>query len=709
MPIDASQVKWDIPAAASNGPSIDPASVAWDTSSAPPSGPVNSLVTNSVNTESSPGLTQQLTEGGKAIARQAGLTLRHGAEGVAQAAEVVTEPLRHLVTDPVMRAAGLPEGQPISKAVGLMGDSLGLPKPANETERVVGEAAKFMAGSAGMVGAAGRVAQAAAPGITQSAAQIMANNPGAQIAAGGGAGAGAGLAKENGGNEWMQLGAGLAGGLGVGGMVQAASSGIRSASRVIPIRTEKMEQQIQGALSKAGVDWQEVPEGIRQGLRAEAQRALQNGDSLDAAAVSRLLDFKRVGATPTGGMLTLDPVQITREQNLARMGANSGDTGLQGLAKVHNENNRALIESLNRLGAAQADDAFAAGNRAMGTLQRGLDNDKAGINALYSQARDSAGRSVSLDGHTFTSQASKLLDDNLLGGALPPSVQTHLNRIAIGEVPFDVNYAEQLKTAIGKLQRASNDGQQRMALGVVRQALDDTPILSSQPGQAASIGEQAMQAFDRARLANRGMMQRVEKIPGLRAVYEGKAAPDDFVQQFVISRSAKASDTGRLAAELNRVDAQAMEVVRGSIAQHLKTAAIGAASDETGKFSASGYNRALLALGQRKLAQFFSKDEIEQLRALGRVSQYTTVQPVGSAVNNSNSGALLAGRGVDLLNGLADKLPLMGIGPTVSGLTRNVQQRQALDIGRALSRKTSQEGAKRAPAVTFGALMAAEE
>lgn len=339
---------------------------------------------------------------------------------------------------------------------------------------------------------------------------------------------------------------------------------------------------------------------------------------------------------------------------------------------------------------------------------------------MYGQARDSAGRSFPLDGQAFTTQASRLLDDALLGGALPPSVGQQLNRIAQGKVPFTVDYAEQLKTAMGKLQRATNDGQTRMALGLVRQALDDTPVLelgcagpvagaravgSSQPyAGGAELGEQALEAFSRARLANADMMRRVERIPGLKAVYEGKAAPDDFVQQHVISRGAKVADVERLARELKRSDPQALEAVRGSIAAHLKTAAIGAAADETGRFSASGFNRARLALGSKKLAAFFSTEEVEQLKAVGKVAQYTTAQPAGSAVNNSNSGTFLIGRGLDLLDRLSAKVPLLGVGSTISGMTRGMQQHQAQNIAPALVRRPAQE--RRAPAATLGALMA---
>lgn len=726
MQIDASKVTWDDaqpgtpgqPAQLATSAGIDASKVQWDTPEA-----ASPQASTPAPAAPAPSLGERVMSGGKELARQVGLTARYGLEGLGQAAEIVTEPVRNLVTDPAMRAIGQPEGKPMGKTMEGIADTIGLPKPANETERVVGDAARFMAGGAGMAGAARQVARVAAPGTLQAAAELMAANPGTQIASAAGAGAGAGIAREAGGSEGMQVAAGLAGGLAAGAMVPAVRNGLQWAGNLLPGRAPRVEQQIAQTLGRAGVDWADVPEGIRQGMRAEAERALSAGQSLDADALSRLVDFQRVGATPTRGTLTLDPAQITREQNLARMGINSTDTGLHGLARVQNENNAALITAMNRLGAGAADDAHAVGARTIGALQRGLDADKAAISDLYGLARDSAGRSFPLDGHTFTTTASKLLDDALLGGALPPSVQQHMNRIAAGEVPFTVDYAEQLKTAMGKLQRATNDGQTRMALGLVRQALDDTPVMDlGRAGPAAGaralggaqpyaggveLGEQAREAFSRARLANRDMMQRVERIPGLKAVYEGSAAPDDFVQKYVISRNAKAADTGRMADELRRSDPTTLEAVRGGIASHLKAAAIGAASDETGKFSASGYNRALLALGPRKLGQFFSPEEIAQLKAVGKVAQYTTVQPVGSAVNNSNSGALLMGRGLDFLDRLASKVPLLGIGPTVSTVTRAAQQRQAQNIGPALARRAAQD-AGRLPGATFGTLMTLE-
>lgn len=712
MQIDPSKVTWDD---APGAQAIDPNKVTWDApaSSAQP---------------------QQRGTLGQ-LARVPGLAIRHGIEGIAQAAEIVTEPIRQFVTDPAARAMGFSGGRPLSQEASGLADTLGLPKPETATERVVGDASRFAAGGASIAGAARGVARAVGPaaqqamgsgaaqvarGPLQAAAEGMAANPGMQIAGSAGSGIGAGIAREEDGGPVAQIAAGLAGGLGAAGLTQAARSIGQAARRLVPVRLRGVDQKIEQTLGSAGVDWNQVPESIRRQMRQDVADALKTGGDLDAASMQRLLDFRRVGATPTRGTVSLDPVQITREQNLARTGANADDAGLHGLARVQNENNRALVENLNRLGANTTDDAYGVGERAIGSLQRNLDAQKANVDALYSQARDSAGRSFPLDGHSFTTTASKLLDDNLLGGALPPSVQDHLNRIAQGQVPFTVDYAQQLATAIGKLQRGTSDGQTRMALGMVRRALDDTPIMElGQQGPAAGarmtgstapyaggteLGEQAMQAFNNARLANRQMMQRIERIPGLKAVYEGAATPDDFVQKYVISSAAKGKDVQELASTLKAIDPEAAEAVRGSIALHLKRAAMGTASDEGGKFSASGFNRAMLQLRtQRKLQAFFSPEEIEQLKAIGNVSHYTTAQPAGSAVNNSNSGSLLVGRGLDLLDRLSSKVPLFNIGTTVSGLTRTVQQRQAQNVGAALA-KRPQPQTGGLPAITFGTL-----
>lgn len=663
------------------------------------------------------------------IPRQVGLTARYGLEGVGQAAELVTEPVAGL-----MRAAGIPTKSTGQLAASLA-DTIGLPAPQTASERVVGDASRMVAGAGGVVGAGRGLAKAG----MQTLGGFLSQQPAAQLTSAAGAGAAGGAVRESGGSEGEQMLGAVLGGLGgaaVPGAAARVANSVKNApgkladlvnpARNVPV--QQLDGQIKIKLEGSGVDWEAIPEKVRQLVRQDVQQALKVGGDLDTAALQRLVDFRTVGATPTRGTVTLDPVQITKEKNLAKMGANSQNANAQKLVSVESSNNKVLLDNFGRLGADRGADTHAVGEQAVGGLQSWLEARKANVNQLYQAARDSNGRSVALDGASFTRQASQLLDDNLLGHALPKDVERHLNRIAMGEVPFNVDYAEQLKTVIGKLQRGTSDGSTRMALGMVRQALDDvTPATGvvgksgvANPGNlpavrgtnaVAPLEDGAIAAFNKARAANREMMQQIEKVPALKKLWDGDLAPDDFIKRYVLSSSAKVQDVAEL---VKVMDASGKQALRDGVLGQLKAAATGGAQDELAKFSAAGFRRALDQLGDRKLNLLFSKEDVQALKALSRVADYTTHQPVGAAVNNSNSGALLAGKGMDLLNGmgrLGDLLKIGGIGDQVNVFVRGRQQAQALDaVPSIVRRPEAQQFQLRqlaAPAGTSAALFAA--
>nr|DAP51279.1 MAG TPA: lysozyme [Caudoviricetes sp.] len=642
------------------------------------------------------------------IPRQVGLTARYGLEGVGQAAELVTEPVAGL-----MRAAGIPTKSTGQLATSLA-DTIGLPAPQTASERVVGDATRMVAGAGGIVGAGRGLANAGA----QTLGAFLSQQPTAQLTSAAGSGLAGGAVRESGGSEGEQILGAVLGGL-AGAAVPGAVSRVTNSAKSAPgkladlvnpgrsVPVQQVDAQIKIKLEGSGVDWDAIPEKVRQVVRQDVQQALKVGGDLDGQALQRLVDFRTVGATPTRGTVTLDPVQITKEKNLAKMGANSQNANAQKLVSVESANNKALLDNFGRLGADRGADTHAMGERAVGSLQGWLDSRKLGVDSLYAAARDSSGRAVPLDGAAFTTRASQLLDEGLLGGSLPKGVEQHLNRIAMGEVPFDVNYAEQLKTQIAKLQRGTTDGSTRMALGLVRQALEDTPL---QQG-ADAMGDAAIGAFNKARSANREMMQQIEKVPALKKLWDGDLAPDDFVRRYVSSPSAKAQDVSEL---VKVMGPEGKLALRDGVLGQLKAAATGGAQDELAKFSAAGFRRALDQIGDRKLGMLFSKEDVQALKALSRVSQYTTHQPVGSAVNNSNSGAMLAGKGLDLLNGmgrLGDLVKFAGIGDQVNVFVRGRQQAQALDAVPSIVRRpqTQQFQLRQlaAPAGTSAALFAA--
>jgi hypothetical protein len=632
------------------------------------------------------------------IPRQLGLTARYGLQGLAKVSEIATEPIRRLVTDPLLGV----KTRPLSQQAASFADLVGLPSPQGANERVIGDAAEMVAGAGGL-GGVGRLAQAA-PGLVGKAGEMLASNLPQQLAAATGAGLAGGSAREAGAGPGMQAAAALVGGvatpLAANSLLNAGRRVAGSARAMLApqVVQNEVDQQINLVLRQQGIDWAQIPERIKQPMRAEVSRALATGEDLNPAALRRLLDFQTVGATPTRGMLTQDPVQITREMNLAKTGANSTDIGLQRLPQLQNQNTATLLRNLDEAGAQGAPDALATGERIIDSLNRNASAARGNINNLYSSARDTAGRSAPLDSQAFVRRAGALLDDNNVGSFLPPDIRNRLNAISEGRPGFEltVDAAEQLKTSIGNIQRGSTNGNERRALGLVRQALDEAPLRSAPtvnpgnlpavpgtvPTSPAVLGEQSINAFNQARSANRAFMQRVEQTPAMQAAIDG-AQPDRFVQQFILGqgRDASVAAVNRLRQEIG-TDTQTLEAVKQNIVSHLRNAATNGTEDVT-KFSPAAYNKALNAIGERKLELFFNAEELRRLQAVGRVGTLMTAQPTGAAVNNSNSGALLLGRGLDMLDSVAGRLPL-GLDTTIQGVLRGTQQGRALSVPRSL-------------------------
>ena len=641
----------------------------------------------------------QVGEAIRQVPRQLGLTARYGMEGLGQMADVFTEPIRVAVVNPLARLVGAREvTESTGQAMSRLADSAGLPKPEGATERVVGDASRHVAGSIGMGAAAARAATKAVNPVAKVVLNQMAARPGVQAVGAATSGAAGGAVREAGGDEWEQFGASLLGGVAGGLTADKLTSAAKVAGNAItraftPKATElvRADQQIALTLERSGIDWSAVPERIKQGMREDAAAALSNGQPLSADALRRLLVFRRAGVTPTVGQLTQDPGQITREMNLAKAGANSTDPSLQRLPSLQNQNTRTLLNNLDEAGAQRAPDSMGASTSAIDSLNQTVQRNRAEIGNLYRNARDTAGRSLPLEGGTFTRRASELLDQAMAGGALPKDVQNRLNAIATGEYPLTVESAEDLKRVIGNLQRASSDGTARTALGLVRQALDEAPLQNSarvNPGNlpatqgsippSASVGEESIAAFNAARRANREWMQRVENNPALRAVVDG-VEPDQFVQRYVIGKGATASNVRALRDEL---DPQAVGNLRAYLVRYLREKATGGDSDVT-KFSGKAYRDALRDLND-KLPAFFSESEIQHLQDIGNAAKYMQAQPAGAAVNNSNSGALLIGQGLDMLSKIGSKAPI--VGDTIRGVIQGVQQRQVMTPANAIQR-----------------------
>lgn len=622
-----------------------------------------------------PGFGENVNTGLSGIPRQLGLTARYAIEGLADFAGIATNPIAATIN--AATGSKLPR---LRDATSNVLDRAGLPSPNTPTERVVGDASRLLAGGGGMVKGA-QMAGKAIPALLPLAAR-----PGLQASSAVGSGLAGGYTRETGGDPTSQLVMSVLGGVAAPGAVAGLNAGgnyVRNTVNAIrDIKPPQVNIQITNAIKQAGYNPQSVPKRVMNLLEADAAEAMRHGD-LSADALRRLVDYRLIGATPARGNLTLNPVDLTRQHNLAKIGANSSSLKLQGLAMRQNENTGTLLRNLNEMGANTTDDAYAAGQKIIAGLERTASRKQGEINQAYESARNKAGLDAEIDPSAFTQRAGDLLKANLLEGSLPHDVRRILNDAATGKMPLTVSTAEQIKTAMGNLQRASADGGTRRAIGLVRQALDEAPLLPVKPVNAQA-GQDAIQAFNAARGLNRDWRGLVEKTPALQAIENG-VQPDKFVQQYIIQGAGKSNvaDVARLKNAV-KDSPEALQAIRGQILAHLKAKATSGKPDEAMTFSQSSYNNALAAIGERKLRMFFDPAEIDKIKAIGRVAMYEQIQPSGSAVNNSNTAAMAIGR---LFDGILQKVPFgeAALSAPVKNIVTSVQAGGMSNVPRALN------------------------
>lgn len=652
---------------------------------------------------------QQLNEAIADVPRQLGLTARMGLEGAGDMANFVSAPIRGALNLVLPKDRGGLAGQITGAAprdaiqpmnLGGIADAIGLPKPRDATERIVGDAGRMVVGGLLPIGAGAALAKNGS-GMAQAVGRVLASNPGQQLASAGAAGAAGGYTRETGGDNTSQLLASLAAGVATPFALQAAqrggaalaSAGRRIGSQPAPPQVQ-VDVTINNALHESGLDLGQLPREVAAGIRADVAKAMQIGGNLSPDAVRRLADYRMTGLTPTAAGLSLDPATVTRQRNLAKLGINSRDPAAQQLGMTQNANNQALTGGLNELGAATADDALAGAGKVVGALERRNARAQGLINDHYAAARGADGRSAALDPDAFTGRTKELLDDALLGWKVPGDVRKRLEAVAAGDMPLTVDVAEQFKTRLADLGRISTNGGEIKALSLIRKALDETPLL---PGQ--DIGQTALDAFGKARNLNRTWMSVVERTPALQAVRNG-IEPDKFVQQFIVGAGPKADvmDVAMLKSSI-KTSPEAMGAVRDQITSYLKQKALNGAADEVGNFSQSAYNKALSAIGDRKLRLFFEPADISQMKALGRVASYEQFQPAGSAVNNSNTASAGLGALLDRIGSspLLSKIPLgrQVLADPLQNIALSMQAKQALNVPRALTDGVRQGGPAR--------------
>jgi len=365
--------------------------------------------------------------------------------------------------------------------------------------------------------------------------------------------------------------------------------------------------------------------------------------------------------------LTLpNPIQLTKGQATGDLVALSNELNRRGelpnIAQRIGQQNNALIENLTSIRKEAAPDAY--GTKASDFGQQVIDgylnidrqrNDN--IRQLYGQLEQAAGGNFPIDAQKFVQSADQQLKKKLKSEFLPPEIDRQLQSYRDGS-RMDFEQFESLRTnlatEIRKAERAG-DGNKSFALGVVRDSLENLPLT----GEAAKLKPLA----DAARKAAKERFDALKRDPAYNAAINGKVAPENFIDTFVLSKGKGTeanvrqmmSALGRGTPEQQAVAAGLMDIIsRKSI-------------DRQGNFSQAAYNDILKEL-EPKLLEVFDPNSAKHLKNLGEVSRKVMAQPKGSFANNSNTFVASLSKGVEQVFNLA--------APGLSLGTQAVQSRQ---------------------------------
>jgi hypothetical protein len=641
------------------------------------------------------------------IPRQVGLAARYGIEGAMQFPAMGANLIGGLANKGMdLVGSDMPRFQETNSAVSDLLTKAGLPQPQGANERVIADASRLVSGAGTMAGGANALAKGAV-GAGRSLLSSMAANPGSQAASAVGAGLAGGSVREAGGGPWQQFAASLLGGVAAPMALSVVESGVNAATSFArqKLAPNDIESKVQLVFERSGVDWKSLSAKARQQLVEDSKAAVYSGQELDEVALRRLADYRNIGATPLTGDITQDPGLITQQRNLAKTQANMANVPGTDLSQVQNQNAKTVLSTLDNAASSPLD-SYATGQGIIGKVNATDKALSAGTKQAYEEARNAAGQDIPLSRRGFVDSAfNGLVKENKLN-FLPGEVKSVLNDISKGEisvngtshsVPFDVRTIDALKTTLATAQRGATDGNVKRAIGIVRQALEDTQPEAQFPqfgGNQAATGSQAaamskakelpaeaIKLLDKARKLAKSQFDWQESSPFIEDALGG-VEPDKFVTKHVINGTTKElADIHGLVGS----NPALREAVRAQLLSYIKSRG-GADSDVT-KFSSAGMAKGLEAIGDRKMAMWFSANELSQIKSALKVAKYMQSQPIGSSVNNSGTAGAIMGKVFDVITSKAKLFPLgdaLVSGP-ITNIRAGATSRQLQNVGKVLN------------------------
>lgn len=542
--------------------------------------------------------------------------------------------------------------------------AVGLPTPISPSENIGNTMLRSSLGAGGsakLVGAFG-----AGP-----VAQAFAAEPGLQLASGATGGASAGLAREMGAGPVGQIAAGFAGGM-VPYLIPRNTPPLRSAPPTAEdVLARSADDGGSVGASAAATNVSDASDDLRRAIvETGGKRGRINNEVLNRHLEA---DTLPVPVRLTAGEATQDPVALSLERNLRGKHPE--------MVERMAETNRALGQNMQAIRDQVGPEVFSTnpvehGDTLIGAY-RALDSSaERAVNRAYHNLRQAAGGDVPVDAQAVLNDATARLHKRLLYDHAPAQEMAQLTRLAQSNSMTFENF-ESMRTNLARIARSNADGNVKAAAGEIRAALEQLPLRAG--------AEHLKTIADNARALARRRFQAMEADPAYAAAVNGTVPPDRFVQKFVIGGTR--DDLDLMLRTLGN-NPSVRQTVSVAALDHLRDAARLNPAYE-GNFSSAGFSRALQGLSA-KANIIFDPRTAENIGKLNNVARYTTAQPRGSFVNNSNTMvASLANNAGKAVEGVIN-YSTMGLGAPVGAAARNYVEKAP---SRALIRNALQPGA----------------
>jgi hypothetical protein len=212
---------------------------------------------------------------------------------------------------------------------------------------------------------------------------------------------------------------------------------------------------------------------------------------------------------------------------------------------------------------------------------------------------------------------------------------------------FNIREAEKLKTLI-----SNNIENPRTPSGAaltrLRQSVDDAVNSLADGG----VGAEAAGAFQGARRAASQRFGAIDRAPALEnALSPEPVPPAQFVEKFIVR-----GDIQAVANNMRQMAPEARAEARAAVIDWIRSKALNG-QGETALVSQAGLNKALMAIGPRKLDLIFAGDReaLDQLQRLARVTALAKNAPPSAGVNYSSSATTV----LDALE-KSTRIPIIG-------------------------------------------------